>query len=227
MIEVLKKKFIEIDNVYRKLKIKAPSKTHMPNHASSFLILTSTIKNNMKVIEFGSGTGHVSICLSKLYNINITGIELQKDLFTSSIKNAAINDSKVNFINDDVKNIKKYFLAESFDYIISNPPHYSGGIISKNVDRKTARTLEKNTLINFLDSTKYLLKNKKICNFVIHPSIFTDFINIAKSKKLEPQEMYIGYGKKDGEAQLISIIMRKNGGTNFKIHPPIYLISSN
>lgn len=226
MIEELKKKFMEIDTTYRRLKITAPSKTHMPNHASSFLVLTSKVKNNLKVLELGSGVGHVSICLSKLYNLKVTGIEVQKELYNFSMQNDKLNASKVKFINDDVKNIKKYFSAESFDYIVSNPPHYFGGLISKDADRKTARTLEESTLTNFLDATKYLLKNKKLCNFVIHPSMFTNFITIAKSKNLEPQEMYIGYGKKSGEAQLLSIILRKNGGTNFKVHPPIYLISS-
>ena len=32
----------------------------------------------------------------------------------------------------------------------------------------------------------------------------------------------IGYGNKNKDAQLISLIFRKNGGRNFVIHPPIF-----
>lgn len=215
----------KIDQIYRSISLYSPSVTHLPTHASVFLLATSPFKDCYKIVELGSGIGHVCLALSKLVeNSFIYGIEVQKELYLASLKNKQNNYSKnVEFYNIDVKDIKSLFSSEYADLVISNPPHYFDGIKSDKKDRRVARSADDlNVMEEFIYAAKYLLKNKRLGCFVIHPSILSDVFIILEKNNLEPQHMYIGYGNENKEAQLISLIFRKNGGRNFVIHPPIF-----
>lgn len=215
-----------IKDTYINMKLSNVEKTHMPNSASLFLIESSPLKNNLKILELGAGSGHVSIAISKMFeNSIISCIEIQKSIFDSLKINLNLNNCKnIQAINDDVKNIKNYFESDSFDLIISNPPHYFGGRSSEDKSRFTARTFDDLESLNgFFYATKYALKNKKMANFVIHPSIFSPVISMMKNNKLEPHSMMTAYGNKNNNAQFISILCRKNGGTHFYIKPPYFL----
>ncbi|HOK17012.1 MAG TPA: methyltransferase domain-containing protein [Defluviitoga tunisiensis] len=220
-----KNKIQKIDQIYRSISLYSPSVTHFPTHASVFLLATSPFKDGYKIVELGSGIGHVCLALSKLVeNSLIYGIEVQKELYLASLKNKQNNYSKnVEFYNLDVKDIKSFFSSEYADLVISNPPHYFDGIKSDKTDRRVARSADDlNVMEEFIYAAKYLLKNKRLGCFVIHPSILSDVFIILEKNNLEPQHMYIGYGNENKEAQLISLIFRKNGGRNFVIHPPIF-----
>jgi tRNA1Val (adenine37-N6)-methyltransferase len=220
-----KNKIQKIDQIYRSISLYSPSVTHFPTHASVFLLATSPFKDGYKIVELGSGIGHVCLALSKLVeNSLIYGIEVQKELYLASLKNKQNNYSKnVEFYNLDVKDIKSFFSSEYADLVISNPPHYFDGIKSDKTDRRVARSADDlNVMEEFIYAAKYLLKNKRLGCFVIHPSILSDVFIYLEKNNLEPQHMYIGYGNKNKDAQLISLIFRKNGGKNFVIHPPVF-----
>ena len=59
------------------------------------------IKNNSTVLDLGSGTGIISILLSKKINAKrIVGIEIQKEVYEMSKKSIILNDlENVDFIN--------------------------------------------------------------------------------------------------------------------------------
>ncbi|NUU95887.1 hypothetical protein XO10_06290 [Marinitoga sp. 1135] len=220
-----------IEDVFRNLKLCSPGKYHLPTHGSTFLAqISDLLKNEKNIVELGSGIGNVSIALAKIYeDIKITGIEIQKEPFECSLENIKSNNllNRVDFINDDIKNIEKYFKRESIDCVITNPPHYSDkSLISPYEDRKTARTFDINDLEKFFYAANYLLKNKKRMIFVYHPVHFESFLKLAWKYKFSLQEMFLGYGKKKGECQLIGGILRKNGGENLKIHPPVFFKNS-
>lgn len=83
----LKYKVQKIDEIYRIIDLYSPSETHLPTHASVFLLATCPIREGYKIVELGSGIGHVCLALSKLVeNSLIYGIEVQKDLYLASLK---------------------------------------------------------------------------------------------------------------------------------------------
>jgi tRNA1(Val) A37 N6-methylase TrmN6 len=214
-----------VENAYRDLKLISPSNSHLPNQASVMLASLAKIKNNSKVIELGSGIGHVLFVLAKKYfNCEFLGVEIQEDLINYSIENKKNNEIiNVDFFNNDVKNIRKHFKAETFDYVISNPPHYFSGKKSTSEDRLIARNNDNLDLIDdFFSSTNFLLKNKGIFYYVVHPNHFNDIIILMRKNNLEPNEIFVGYGNPSKNAQLIFISGRKNGGKNFVVHPPIF-----
>ncbi|SHE44370.1 tRNA1(Val) A37 N6-methylase TrmN6 [Marinitoga hydrogenitolerans DSM 16785] len=223
---------MNLDKIFRELDLKSPNKFHSPTHGTTFLIeISKLLKGEKKILELGSGIGSVSLSLAKIYsNIEIIGFELQREPYEYSLENLKNNklEKRVRFINDDIENISKYIECESIDCIITNPPHYSSkSLISPYEERKVARTFDKENLEKFFKAAKYALKNKKRFIFVYHPVHFMSFLDLAKKHKFMLQEMYLAYGKKHTECQLIGGILRKNGGENLKIHPPVFLKNSN
>jgi len=218
---------MKIENIFRNLSLKTSSNTHLPNSASVFLANMSSemVKNNMNVLEIGSGIGHVSIVLSKIFkNANFLGFEVQKDLYDLSLENKITNNVRnVEFVNDDVKNISNYYDNEFFDLIISNPPHYISGKTSNIKDRRTARTFDEKNIIDFLDNSYKMIKNKKNIFFVLHSNTFRNFFYYSIERNLEPFEIIPAYGSNSKESQLIGLKMRKNGGKNLTFKKP-YII---
>ncbi|WP_459995197.1 tRNA1(Val) (adenine(37)-N6)-methyltransferase [Marinitoga arctica] len=220
-----------MDKIFRELNLESPNKFHLPTHGTTFLIeISKFLKNEKKILELGSGIGSVSLALAKIYkDIEIVGFELQKEPYEYSIINVKNNnlEDRVKFINDDVDNIEIYIDRESIDCIITNPPHYSEkSLKSPFEDRKTARTFNEKSLEKFFKAASYALKNKKRMIFVYHPTYFITFLNLAQKYKFMLQEMYIAYGNENGTAQLIGGVLRKNGGENLKVYPPVFFKSS-
>lgn len=213
-----------VEKTFRELKLKTTSNTHLPNSASVFLANTSVslIKNYMKILEIGSGIGHVSLVLSKLFsNCHFTGIEIQKELYDMSIENKIVNNcSNVNFINDTIANISNYFDPESFDLIISNPPHYISGKESKLSDRKIARAFNEEDILSFVFNSWKMVKNKKTVNYILHNNTFRYFFYHSINNNLEPYEIIPAVGKTSENIQLISLKLRKNGGKNLNFKKP-------
>ncbi|QTA38194.1 methyltransferase domain-containing protein [Thermosipho ferrireducens] len=194
---------------------------HKPTHASVLLLWyskpTSDVKN---VVELGSGTGFVTFGLKILYNLKVTGIEKEKELVEAANAGIKMNRlNNINFLNEDVKNIKKRMLPEQFDMVIFNPPYHLGPA-SNNYLRKTARTANKETLKNFVETASYLLRNRGTFVTIIAPYRLPDYFQTLQKFKLIPQQMCIAYGKK---AELVLIRGRKNGGAHLEIDQPVFL----
>ncbi|SDC61937.1 tRNA1(Val) A37 N6-methylase TrmN6 [Geotoga petraea] len=216
-----------VENLFRNLILETNSNTHLPNSASVFLANSSLnlIKDKMKILEIGSGIGHVSLVLSKLFkNCHFTGIEIQKELYELSKRNRIINKCEnVKFINDNIANISSYFEHESFDLIISNPPHYTSGRESLKNDRKIARTFGEDDIISFVLNSWKMIKNKKTISYVVHNNTFRSFFYHSIKNNLEPYEIIPALGEKSKNIQLINIKVRKNGGKNLNFKRP-YII---
>lgn len=193
---------------------------HKPTHASVFLLWYSLPTRDIKnVCELGSGTGFVSFGLSKYYNLKVTGIEVQEELFNASVKAIELNNVyNVDFFNLDLKDVKNHFSAESFDMVVFNPPyHFSSS--SENKIREISRKSSQELLEIFISSASFLLRNRGTFVTVVATYIFPLLNNILLKYRLTPQQMCIAYGKK---AELIAIRGRKNGGMHFEIDRPVY-----
>ena len=79
-------------------------------------------KDNIKILDIGTGSGCIAITLNKLLdNSMVTAVDISKDALDVARENNKINNTDVNFIESDVfSNIN-----DKYDVIISNPPYIS------------------------------------------------------------------------------------------------------
>lgn len=99
----------------------------IPRESSIFLIQEADIyikKNggNLKVADFGSGTGYIAIALKRSNpGINITAFEKSSQAYEYLVKNIEAYDYDITPVKMDVINNE----IDDFDLIVSNPPKLS------------------------------------------------------------------------------------------------------
>ena len=123
--------------------------------------LIKEVKPQDKILDVGSGTGAISLCLAaRFQNIKpqITGLELQEELCSLSNQSAAANGFSefLNYINYNIKTITPQQLPPcSFQHVISNPPYSECDMPSPNPSKALAHNHQG---INLSDWLKFCLK---------------------------------------------------------------------
>ncbi len=78
-------------------------------------------KDNLSVVDVGTGSGCIAITLKKLLNCEVDAVDISEEALEVAKENALLNNVSVNFIKSDLlTNLNK-----QYDCIISNPPYIS------------------------------------------------------------------------------------------------------
>ncbi len=193
-----------------------------PTHASALLLYFSRPSaSTRRVLELGSGSGVVSIGLAKLYKREVVGLEVVEDLVRVSERSAEINGVKdrVKFVNGDVRDIREIFSAESFDMVISNPPHHIGKEKSPNRVRALARSASLEMIDAFADAVFWSLKNGGEFSLVLSPENFMDWLCALRKRRLEVKRMVFFHPK--DKAELVAIRGKKNARPGLIVEKPL------
>ncbi len=180
------------------------------------------IKRGEQAVEIGSGSGVISILATKKTNAKfITGFELQKELFDMSEKSLQINGiQNVKFINDDVRNFKKYIAAGSADVVFSNPPYKKEGAASKNENpsKAIARHEKSLPLTDLVKVTSRILKFGGRAYFVYDADRSCEMIAELIKASLQPKSMFF---TENGKAQVVLFVVEavKGGKPGVKVLP--------
>ena len=118
--------------------------------------MVSNSVHDVKILDVGSGTGAVSLCLAhrlKENNVQITGIDIQPELVELSNRSAELNHfGFLQYHPFDIREpVKNSVLAPcSFDIVISNPPYSDHDMPSPNKSKAAAHNLNRFNLTQWL-----------------------------------------------------------------------------
>jgi len=186
-------------------------------------------------IELGAGSGIISILLAKrLKGTKIIAVEIQKSLAQCAMKNVNLNqlNSRMEILSEDIRNLKKIFPANKFDFVFSNPPfrRTKSGLLSIDKERAVARHEIKITLPELITTAAYLLKNTGRFYLIYHPFRLIELISLLQKARLEPKRMRFVHSRRvespariSEEAKMVLIEAVKGSGTWLKIEPPFYI----
>ena len=90
--------------------------------------LVQKVKKNDKILDVGSGTGAISLCLAARFQEiqpQITGIEIQPELAELSARSAEANgfSAFLHYVNADIRQKITAVPPCSFRHVITNPPY--------------------------------------------------------------------------------------------------------
>ncbi len=159
------------------------------NLDSVLLASFAKLKNNSKVIDLGTGSGILILLLNLKYrNLKFYAVEVQESLYEIAKKNFEINGVKVNLYLENVKNIKKIFENQSFDFVITNPPFFKKEMSkSKNIEIQIGKSEVKGSLEDFISASGYLLKNSGKLFLINNTSRLSETIFLMKKYKIQPK----------------------------------------
>ncbi|MGC9384906.1 MAG: tRNA1(Val) (adenine(37)-N6)-methyltransferase, partial [Kosmotogaceae bacterium] len=183
-------------------------------------------KKIKKIIELGCGSAVISLYLAKNNVVEVTSIDKNEQLIKIARKNVMNNDLKgnINVKQLNIGSVKNEFRNGSFDMVICNPPHFAhSGLRSSKESRNEWRRLSKNSLMEFAKATRWLLKNRGVFYFVIHPRDMAEWLRSFDDNKLGIHRMKIVHGKLEKQAQLILIKGRNNSTPEIVVEPPLIL----
>jgi len=181
-----------------------------------------------KGIELGSGSGIISILLAKrLKHSGIIAVEIQKALAERARRNVSLNglDGRIEILEKDMKDLKKVFAANSFDFVFTNPPFRKTetGRLSVYEERAVARHEIQITLPDLIRTASRLLKHSGKFFMIYHPFRLAELISLLQKSRLEPKKMRFVHSKTGGEARMVLIEAVKGSGMWLKVLPPLYI----
>jgi len=119
-----------------------------------------------KVLDIGTGTGLIALMLAqKESSSTVVGVEIDETAATQASENAANSPffDRVEVVTKDIQTYSQLHIAK-FDLIVSNPPFFTGGVLSDNMQRRQVRHTVKLSHNDLLRSVQLLLKpNGRFC----------------------------------------------------------------
>lgn len=200
------------------------------------LALANFIKIKSKdklLVEFGSGLLSIPLLLSTRTDIKMVGIE--KDSIACKLSSMSIKDNnledKIKVVNDDIKNIDKYFAINSIDIIVCNPPYFlldNESIISDKEYLKMARHEGDMTISDVARLSKIYLRDGGSLFLVSRIDRLFEVRDALIENKLAIKEIQFIYHDLDSTSKLVLIEARKSGKEHgLKVLKPIILEEDN
>ena len=190
------------------------------------------IKRNAKVIDLGTGTGIIPILLcGKTELKRIVGVEVQEEVFDLANRNIKLNnlENKFEVINENIKNLKNIYEYGSFDVVVTNPPYKkeNTGIKNLNNNKLISRHEITANLEDFVEISKYLLKDRGRIYMVHRPERLVDILFLMRKNKLEPKKIKFVYSTVNTEPNLVLIEAVKNAKPFLQIEKNLYIYNEN
>ena len=109
------------------INIKVDENVLIPRFETEYLVektikyVKKYLKEPIKIIDLGTGSGAISISLKTKLNCEVDGIDISLKALNVAKENAKLNNVEINFYQSDMlENVKG-----KYDLIISNPPYIS------------------------------------------------------------------------------------------------------
>lgn len=191
----------------------------------SSLLDEKNIKEGAKVLDVGSGTGAISLCIAsrlKNKNIDIIGLDIQKDLIELSNYSAKENgfDEFLKYEYFDIR-AKRSSFGGIFDFVITNPPYSDHDMPSPNQSKKIAHNHQDFNLTEWILFCLKVLKPKGYILLINRAEAINEILNTLNGKAGNIKILPI-YSKQNQVAKRVGIIAQKTSKSITQILPPFY-----
>lgn len=185
-------------------------------------------KNTKKILDIGTGNAVIPILLSTKTFAQITGVEIQKDVYELGKKSVALNklEEQIQLVCEDIKEYAKKCESDVFDVITCNPPYFKkkgDSHLNTDIHKQYARHEILLKLEEVFQVARKLLKNNGSLYLVHRPERLLDILESARKNNLEPKRIQFVYPKRGKDANILLIEFVKNGNLGMKILEPFYI----
>ena len=190
------------------------------------------IKNNVKVIDIGTGTGIISLLLCKKTNLSkIIGIEIQEDVAEMANRSIKLNNLEDRFeiMNINIKDVLDYLEPHKYDVVVTNPPYkkIDTGVKSNEKKQLISRHEVECTLEDVIKNGSKLLKDLGEFYMVHRAERLVDIMCLLRKYKMEPKNIRFVHSKAEEKPSLILIRAVRGAKEFLKIDKPLIIYKEN
>jgi len=185
-------------------------------------------KYNNKIADLGTGSGIIPILLANSGMKMIHGLEIQESIADMAQRSVSLNglDAEVNILVGDIKEPPKFFVNETYDMVVSNPPYMNEGEGHASPVREVAIARHE-IFCSIEDVSKTaaeLLKMKGKFYLVHRPHRIVDIVCSMRQNRIEPKRIILvrPYLGKDPNMVLIEGVKGGNPGIKFEEEIVVY-----
>ncbi len=184
-----------------------------------------------EIVDLGTGNGIIPLLLTYLSpTAKITGIEIQAQMVERARRSAEINHltARVEFINQDIKELKTEYTGGYADLVVCNPPFYKKGEgkISQNSEEAIARHEVAVSMPHIISGAKHLLSDRGKVVLIQRAERLFEITDLLIANSINPTRMRLVHSRIDSDAKLVLIEGQKNSQTKLKILSPLIIYQS-
>lgn len=187
-------------------------------------------KGKYKILDLCSGNAPVPMILINKFgdkNLDITGVELQKDIFDLALKSIEFNNLKsIKLINGDVRNLSTILYNQKYDVVTCNPPYFKvtdNKLTNSNEIKAIARheiMIDLDTLV--LNVAK-VIQNQGYFYLVHHVTRLIDVIDVLHKYNFGIKRLVFVHDNEGISANLFLVEAMFNGKDYVEVLPPIFV----
>jgi tRNA1Val (adenine37-N6)-methyltransferase len=185
-----------------------------------------TLAPGERIVELGTGSGVVAICLASREEVQVIGVEIQSSMLARAENNLQGNQvrlkGEVRLVEGDIRQIDAVLPRGEYDIVVSNPPYYQRGAgrLPPSKEKAVARH-EINVQLDEIVSAAAQLLCTRGAFYLIHiPSRLDELLIACAKATLVPKTLCPVYTKKGAAAERILFKAVKQGRPGFEILPP-------
>ncbi len=184
-------------------------------------------RKGSKIVDLGTGTGIIPILLAgKTTDTHIKAVEIQSDVAEMASRSVILNqmEQRIEVLNIDLKESKKYLPTHQFDVVTSNPPYmHSEGLLNLEDKKAISRHEIKCTLEDVIETASRLLNFGGKFYMVHRPQRLVDIMILCRKYKLEPKRLRFVHSKNGKKPNLLLLECKKNSQPELKIIDPLVI----
>lgn len=224
-------KFSVDDTFIHRLTISQPQKGY--RFSIDPLILAAHIhpKGDETVMDLGCGCGIISLILANQYpGLKITGVEIQKELYTFARQNVVANgfEKNIHLLHEDIKKMKFSEADPKADIIVSNPPYkkFGTGRLNPNLQKAMARHETEIDIDMLVECSSKFIKDLGFL-FIIFPfDRLSDLTQALALYRFYPEFIRYIHIKAGTKARRVIVRAVKNGGSQCSLSPPLFIYTT-
>ncbi|MGM7724493.1 tRNA1(Val) (adenine(37)-N6)-methyltransferase [Metabacillus sp. Hm71] len=180
------------------------------------------------IIDLCTGNGIIPLILSTRTKGKITGVEIQERLYDMATRSVAYNnlEHQIHMIHGDLKDMPKHLGFGKFDVVTCNPPYFATPL-KENQNPNKYLAIARHEILCTLDDvirvSSQLVKQGGKIALVHRPGRLADIIELMRKYRVEPKRIQFVYPKQGKEANTLLIEGIKDGNTDLKLLPPVFV----
>lgn len=179
-----------------------------------------------RVVDLGTGNGVIPLLLCRQQpSASFLGIEIDAAAADRARRSVLLNglQKQIEILHADIRHVRQQSDCQSADVVVANPPYRRPGTgrLAATSDRATARHELHGTLAEFIETARFMLKNKGRFHAIFLPERLPELLSLMSSRRIEPKRLRCVHSRATESACLVLVEGRRDGRPGLTIEPPL------